>query len=54
MVDVKRPSQVSANQRVIAMKWVILTLSYNTIVIALVCTDVGRVSLAAKGHIVTK
>ena len=43
MVDVKNPSQVGANRRVIAMTLVILTLSHNTIVIALVCTDVGRV-----------
>jgi hypothetical protein len=53
MVDVKSPSWIGANWLVIAMKWVILTLSHITIGITLVCTDVGHVLLAAKGQVVT-
>ena len=53
MVDVKIPSRIGANRRVLALKRDILTLSHNTIDIALVRTDGGRVWLVAGGHVVT-
>ncbi len=53
MVDVKIPSRIGANRRVLALKRDILTLSHNTIDIALVRTDGGRVWVVAGGHVVT-
>ena len=52
-VDVKIPSRIGANRRVLALKRDILTLSHNTIDIALVRTDGGRVWVVAGGHVVT-
>ena len=53
LAHVKSPSQVGSKQYQIGTKCVILTLSHNTIDIALVRTDGWRVWLVAWGHVVT-
>jgi hypothetical protein len=51
---VKSPSQVGSKQHQIGIKFVILTISHNTIGIALVDIDGGCVSSAAKGQVARK